>query len=476
VEQYDSGLARQVFEKVSAITKINMPSPTATVLLISAIASGQGKTSVTAALARKLCQQGQRVRVFKTGADFIDPMILARACGQPVYSLDLWLLGLDACRALLARAAHEADVILIEGVMGLYDGSPSSADLARTFGVPVLVVIDASAMAQTAGAVVLGLRDFGPVDLAGVVANRIASPGHAQMVAGALREVPLLASLPRQAQSLPERHLGLVLPDEVDALDAMLDQLAQQLQIDWAAWQQLPRQSFAAALPAGADADATVATQPPLHGKTIAIARDAAFAFIYPANLDCLRALGADLCFFSPLQDQAVPAHADALWLPGGYPELYAATLAQASQWQASVRAAQQRQMPILAECGGMMVLAEELCDIDGKTWPMAGLLAGRIVMQSRLAALGPQSLSTPHGTLRGHAFHFSRFETSLAALMYTHKPTHTGEPASAAQGKSDRHGEAVYRVGNLTASYFHAWFASCPRTTAGLFLPSAAL
>lgn len=453
-----------------------MPPPAATVLLISAIASGQGKTSVTAALARKLCQQGQRVRVFKTGADFIDPMILARACGQPVYSLDLWLLGLDACRALLAQAAHEADVILIEGVMGLYDGSPSSADLARAFGVPVLVVIDASAMAQTAGAVVLGLRDFGPVELAGVVANRIASPGHAQMVAGALREVALLASLPRQAQSLPERHLGLVLPDEVDALDALLDQLAQQLQIDWAAWQQLPRQSFAAAL--HAEAGDTVATQPPLHGKTIAIARDAAFAFIYPANLDCLRALGAELCFFSPLQDQAVPAHADALWLPGGYPELYAATLAQAGQWQSSIRAAQQRQMPIMAECGGMMVLAEELCDIEGKTWPMAGLLAGRIVMQNRLAALGPQSLATPQGTLRGHAFHFSRFETTLAALMYTNKPArkHTGEPADAANDKSAGDGEAVYRVGNLTASYFHAWFASCPHSTASLFLPSAAL
>lgn len=177
------------------------------VVMVAAVSSGQGKTTCTAALARKLVKLGQRVRVFKCGPDFIDPMLLERATGAPVRTLDLWMVGPDQCRSQLAQAALEADVILIEGVMGLYDGTPSSADVARTFGVPVLAVIDASAMAQTAGAIVMGLRDYGPVDMAGVIANRVASENHGKMVAASLRDIPLIATMPRQQVSLPERHL-----------------------------------------------------------------------------------------------------------------------------------------------------------------------------------------------------------------------------------------------------------------------------
>jgi cobyrinic acid a,c-diamide synthase len=209
-------------------------------LLVAAVSSGQGKTTVTAALARKLVKLGQRVRVFKCGPDFIDPMLLERASGAPVQSLDLWMVGHELCRRQLAQAAAEADVILIEGVMGLYDGTPSSADLAREFGVPVMAVIDAGAMAQTAGALVHGLRDYGPVEMAGVIANRVASEGHAKMVAASLRDIPLFATLPKQAKSLPERHLGLVLPGEVQDIDQLLDQLADQLAFDQAAWTACP--------------------------------------------------------------------------------------------------------------------------------------------------------------------------------------------------------------------------------------------
>ncbi|MFC3109734.1 cobyrinate a,c-diamide synthase [Undibacterium arcticum] len=424
----------------------------ATVVLVSAVASGQGKTTVTAALARKLQHQGKRVRVFKTGPDFIDPMLLERASGAPVHSLDLWIVGLDACRQLLAQAALESDVILIEGVMGLYDGNPSSADLARAFGVPVLAVIDAAAMAQTTGALVLGLRDYGPVDLAGVIANRVGSAGHAGMVADALRDVPLLGSLQRQEKSLPERHLGLVLPAEVTELEQLLDQLAEQLQLDEAAWQRLAPTTL----------PAPVVQQPPaaaLAGKTIAIARDAAFAFLYPANLDCLRELGADLCFFSPLADQPVPLDADALYLPGGYPELHAATLAQAANWQQSVRGFHAASKAIFAECGGMMVLAETLVDQSGTASPMVGLLPGQVQMQARLAGLGSQGVATAHGQLRGHTFHYSRFDTDATPVAHTIK-----HPSGAA-------GEAVYRVGTLSASYFHAYFPSCPTAVAALFL-----
>ncbi|MTV41691.1 cobyrinate a,c-diamide synthase [Duganella radicis] len=420
-------------------------------VLVAAVSSGQGKTTITAALARKLVKLGQRVRVFKCGPDFIDPMLLERASGAPVRSLDLWMVGKDLCSQQLAQAATEADVILIEGVMGLYDGTPSSADLAREFGVPVLAVIDAGAMAQTAGALVHGLRDYGPVDMAGVIANRVASEGHAKMVASSLRDIPLFGTLPKQARSLPERHLGLVLPGEVNDIDQLLDDLAGELVFDTAAWDKLP--------PVRIEAMPAPLPPPLLAGKTIAIARDAAFMFLYPANLDILRAMGATLKFFSPLADETVPAEADAVYLPGGYPELHAEQLSQAHNWTASIRAAHAAGMPILAECGGMMALAETLADQSGAIWEMAGLLPGAVAMQPRLAGLGSQGLPTPQGVLRGHTFHYSKLATGLAPAAYTIKHP------SAIQG------EAWYRAGSLSASYFHAYFASNPAASAALFM-----
>ncbi|MFC4932017.1 cobyrinate a,c-diamide synthase [Massilia sp. GCM10023247] len=431
--------------------------PGARIVLVAAVASGQGKTTVTAAIARSLARAGQRVRVFKCGPDFIDPMLLERASGAPVHTLDLWMVGLEECRARLADAARDADTVLVEGVMGLYDGTPSAADLARAFGIPVLAVIDASAMAQTAGAVALGLRDYGPVDLAGVLANRVASAGHARMVADSLRDIALLGSLPRQPQALPERHLGLVVPDELPELDAHLDALADALELDEAAWQALPL-----LLPEGLEGPEPPAVEALLAGRTIAIARDAAFCFLYPANLDTLRRLGAQLAFFSPLADEPVPAAADAVYLPGGYPELHGAALSGAARWRASINAANAAGLPILAECGGMMALADELTDPDGRRWPMAGVLPGVVRMGARLAGLGSQALATAAGTLRGHTFHYSRFDTPLAPQQHTLRHP-AGTP-----------GEAVYRAGALTASYFHGYFASNPQAAASLFMRAA--
>jgi cobyrinic acid a,c-diamide synthase len=421
-------------------------------LLIAAVASGQGKTTVTAALARKLVRLGQRVRVFKCGPDFIDPMLLERASGAPVRTLDLWMVGPEQCRAQLARAAAEADVILIEGVMGLYDGTPSSADLAREFGVPVMAVIDASSMAQTAGALVHGLRDYGPVDMAGVIANRVASENHAKMMAASLRDIPLFGTMPRQTRSLPERHLGLVLPGEVSDIDGLLDTLADQLVLDEAAWDRL--RAIDIAIPTSMAPE----PEPTLAGKTIAIARDPAFMFLYPANLDTLQALGATLTFFSPLADEPVPDGADAVYLPGGYPELHAEALSRAGAWKSSMRAAHEKGVPIVAECGGMMALADTLADQSGAIWPMAGLLTGSVAMQPRLAGLGPQALPTEQGILRGHTFHYSKLATTVQPAA------HTIKHPSAIQG------EAWYRAGSLTASYFHAYFPSNPAAVAALF------
>jgi len=419
-------------------------------VLVAAMSSGQGKTSVTAALARKLVRQGQRVRVFKCGPDFIDPMLLERASGAPVHTLDLWMVGVEECRRRLHDAARECDAILVEGVMGLYDGSPSAADLAREFGIPVLAVIDASAMAQTAGAVARGLRDYGPVDMAGVIANRIASDGHAKMVAASLRDIPLLGWLRRQYTPLPERHLGLVTPSDVDGLEALLDGLADGLQFEEAAWEALPLLEQSA--------PEWEHPAPLLAGRTIAIARDAAFCFLYPANLDLLRQMGAQLRFFSPLNDEPVPPDADAVFLPGGYPELHGATLSAAARWQEAIRAVHARGTPIVAECGGMMALASAITDKEGQRWPMAGLLPGEVRMQPRLAGLGAQAMQTPQGPLRGHTFHYSRLETQEPALSHTVKTSTGGE------------GEAVYRIGSLSASYFHAYFPSNPVAVAALF------
>ncbi|WMW79285.1 cobyrinate a,c-diamide synthase [Undibacterium cyanobacteriorum] len=451
----------------------------APILMISAIGSGQGKTSVTAALARRLVQAGKKVRVFKTGADFIDPMMLEFAAGSSVESLDLWLTGAETCRTLLAQAAAEADLVLVEGVMGLYDGSPSSADLAKAFDIPVVLVIDASAMAQTIGAVATGLRDYGGVQLAGVIANRVAAPGHVAMLKESLRDLPLLGHLPRQTKIFPERHLGLVLPEEQADLNAVVDDLARNLVLDESWWQarmtSLPHSEMSAENRHGqcSHASSTVLAHrtesQSLAGRCIAIARDPAFAFIYPANIACLISLGAELVFFSPLCDEAVPEYADAVFLPGGYPELHAEVLSRARLWQASIRRKHSKGLPIVAECGGMMALASQLIDQDSRTWAMAGLLEGSIHVETRLQALGMQSLASSYGQLRGHSFHFSRFETRLSPSQYAVKQNASIKDTSEIQ-EQDR-GEAVYRMHGLIASYFHAYFPSNPSATAALFL-----
>jgi cobyrinic acid a,c-diamide synthase len=267
----------------------------------------------------------------------------------------------------------------------------------------------------------------------------------------------LLGSLPKQTESLPERHLGLVLPSELPSIETLLDNLAAQLSFDSTAWSALPIIDFAAA---SSEMDAPAAS---LAGRTIAVARDAAFAFIYPANIDTLAKLGARIVWFSPLADEPVPTDADAVYLPGGYPELHARQLAHATSWQASIRVAHEQGKPIVAECGGMMAIAESLTDVDGVTWQMASLLPGHVRMQNRLAGLGPQAMPTANGPLRGHTFHYSRLETNVAPVAHTSKRPSGGE------------GEAVYRLGSLHASYFHAYFPSNPEAVAALFSRSAA-
>ncbi|MBY0453572.1 MAG: cobyrinate a,c-diamide synthase [Burkholderiaceae bacterium] len=438
-------------------------------LLIAAPASGQGKTTVTAALARLHSRQGRRVRVFKCGPDFLDPHWHQLASGAPVHSLDGWMTGAADVDARLHAAAQESDLILIEGVMGLFDGTPSAADLAQRLNLPVLAVFDASAMASTLGALAYGLVHYQPgLRWAGVLANRVASTHHAQLLQAGMRDPALWqgalarVTLGDGPSLLPERHLGLVaaheLGDALERLDAAADALSQTPlgQRTMAQWQQWSV-DFAAPGAAQGLEGIDSAIGPWLQGRTVAVARDAAFSFIYPANLDCLEAMGARLAFFSPLAGEGLPA-CDAVWLPGGYPELHAHALMANQPVQADLRAHWAAGKPLWAECGGMVALCEGITDRDGQFAPLWGLLPGRAVLQPRLAGLGMQQLSTDAGVLRGHTFHYSRLESTVPVLTRSSRPGQPPEP-----GK----GEALYQHGSLVASYFHAWFASNPKAVA---------
>ena len=429
--------------------------PVCPALLVAAPASGQGKTTVVAALARLHARQGRRVKVFKCGPDFLDPQIHAVASGQPCDNIDLRLAGEADARWRLAKAAAENDLILVEGVMGLHDGEPSAAQLARQLGLPILLVLDASAMAGSFGAVAWGLKHYREgAPVTAVLANRVGSVYHGDLCRQTLPDdIAWTGALPREAgAALPERHLGLLPAAEIADLAARIDTMADAL-ADTPAAQLPPPVAFAAAeLPA---------LPPLLAGRTIAVGRDAAFCFLYPANLACLEGMGARLVFFSPLADATLPA-CDAVWLPGGYPELYGPQLAANRAMAAALAAHVAAGKPLLAECGGMMACFGHLTTVEGERHAAFGLLPGETRMQTRLAALGMQLLDLPAGTLGGHTFHYSTCETSLAPALRGRR----------LNGAGDKPGEPVFRQGGLTASYLHTYFPSGPAAAASLFLP----
>ncbi len=430
--------------------------PRCPALFVAAPASGQGKTTVTAALARLHARQGRTVRLFKCGPDFLDPQIHQFASGQPCHTLDLGMCGVADAAWRLAAAAETADLILIEGVMGLYDGQPSGADIACRFGVPVMAVIDARAMAQTFGALAHGLATFQPdLPFSGVLANYVGSAGHAELLRASLPPgLRFYGAIPKDAEAaLPERHLGLLQASEITDLGQRLDRIADHLAATGAAELPPPVEFPAASAPV---------VPPLLAGRTLAVARDAAYGFLYPANLDTLRSLGARLEFFSPLAGDALPV-CDAVWLPGGYPELYAAELATRRELWTALSAHVAAGRPVLAECGGMMSLFARLRDQSGHVHALGDLLPGEVAMQPRLSALGTQTVTLPEGDFCGHTFHYSKASTPLLPIAHA-TPLSTRRRGQA--------GEAIYRQRRLTASYLHLYFPSNPVATAHLFLP----
>ena len=435
-------------------------------LFIAAPASGQGKTTVTAALARYYKNQGKRVSVFKTGPDYLDPQILEQASGRPVEQLDIWMAGENYCRKMLFDAAQNSDLILIEGVMGLYDGEPSSADLAALFGIPIALVMDVKGMAQTVAAVVHGLASYrDDINVIGLLANKCGSQRHAELIQEALpNNMKLLATLARDEKiSLPERHLGLVQANEVrDQLEERFNHGVQAL-IDGGISTLESSGLFNTLLPVEFSAP-RIQESPndikhqALKGKSIAIAKDEAFSFIYAANVKMLQSLGARCIYFSPIHDSCMP-DVDALWLPGGYPELHAKVLAENDSMLKSINDFFNANKPILAECGGFLYCLNTLTDLRNNTYPMLGLLQGEGAMRGKRGCQGMQTAQLIEGDVQAHAHHRSRCETLLQPVSY---------------GKRQRHsapGESIYRQRYLTASYLHLFFPSNPKAICALFL-----
>jgi cobyrinic acid a,c-diamide synthase len=420
-------------------------------IVIAAPRSGSGKTVVTLGLLAALRQEGVVVAPAKTGPDYIDPTFLGRAAMRDAVNLDPWSMAPRRIKQLAAMQATGADLLLVEGVMGLFDGAAdgfgSTADLAELLELPVVMVVDADRQSQSVAPLVAGFANWRVgVRVAGVILNRVASTKHERMLVDALAAtgIPCLGAIPRNpALVLPERHLGLVLPGEVGAFAGFLDEAATALgtYVDLARFRSI-------AAPLG-DSEAESPGLAPL-GQRIAIARDDAFAFAYPHLLDGWRAMGAALSFFSPLANEGPAADADAVFLPGGYPELHGATLAAASHFKASLLAARDRDALIYGECGGFMVLGEALVDKAGTSHAMAGLLPvttridrpKRILGYRRLVQSG--DLPWP-SHLNGHEFHYSSAKQSRLPPLFA---------ATNARGDAMPPMGAV--IGRVMGSYAH--------------------
>ncbi len=395
-----------------------MSAPATPALIVAAPASGSGKTVLTLALLRHLRNAGVAVSSFKVGPDYIDPAFHAAASGRVCHNLDGWAMRPTTLARLAAAAGADADLVIGEGVMGLFDGATggagSTAELAARAGWPVVLVVDVGGQAASAAATVVGFAGHrAGVDVAAAIFNRVGGAGHTRLLRDAMADsdVPLLGCVPRDpGLTLPDRHLGLVQAAEHADLDAFLDAAADIVarHIDVGALRDLAR-------PGRLPAPDGVTTLPPL-GQRIAVARDTAFAFAYPAALDGWRAAGAELLAFSPLAGDAPDGTADAVYLPGGYPELHAGTIAGNAAFLDGLRAAAGAGKPVYGECGGYMVLGDGLVDAEGARHAMAGLLPLETSFAERRLHLGyRQAVLSGDGPLgaggtafRGHEFHYA--------------------------------------------------------------------
>jgi cobyrinic acid a,c-diamide synthase len=427
-------------------------------LIIAAPHSGAGKTTVTLAVLAALKQRGVAVRAAKAGPDYIDPAFHAAATAEPSINLDSWAMPRPLLDTMAAQASDGAAIFVIEGVMGLFDGANrpsgergSTADLAAHFHLPVVLVLDVSRQAQSAAAVVRGFATHDPaVRIAGVILNRVASERHSTMIAAAIAElgIPVFGAVPRAAEiALPERHLGLVQAGEHSDLAVLIARLAtiaeNHLDLDGI---------VKSAEPLAVTATLNAPALPP-PGQRVALAHDRAFSFVYPHLLAAWRQSGAEIIPFSPLADEAPPEHADSCWLPGGYPELHAGTLAAARKFADGLKRFGQTR-PVHGECGGYMVLGEGLEDATGQRHMMTGLLGHATSFAKRKLHLGYRSarllgdtaLGRRETTLRGHEFHYASLISAGSDQPF----------AELADAEGRKLGPAGGRRGHVTGTFFH--------------------
>lgn len=438
--------------------------------LIAGTSSGTGKTTVTLAIAAALRRRGLVVQLFKGGPDFLDTSHHSRIAGRKARNVDTWMLSRTTNVEIFARASRGADVAIVEGMMGLFDGKSgageegSSAEIAKLLRLPVVLVVDAGKSARSVAAMVLGFEMFdAELPLAGVILNRVANERHFEMLEMAIAarcHAPVLGWLPREpAISIPERHLGLRTAQESreedleQERDALASVAERGLQMD-----------RLLALRCGLERAPEVAAKTAEMRLRVGVACDAAFSFYYEDNLDLLREHGAEIVFFSPLADRELPQDLDALYLGGGYPELHAEALSANASMLRSVREFAASQRPVYAECGGMMYLATSLTTVEQKTYAMAGVLTSHVEMTPKLRHFGyvevevmEDCLLGPKGTaMRGHSFHYSQM-TGAEELPACYRVCYS------LSGRTEREGFAVAGA-KVLASYVHLHFRSNPK------------
>jgi cobyrinic acid a,c-diamide synthase len=428
-------------------------------ILIAAPASGEGKTTVTTGIMAALRRRGLRVQGFKVGPDFIDPTFHRAATGRASYNLDGWMLSREVNTELCARASADADVVVIEGVMGLFDGKnpPSlagtTAEIAMWLDAAVTLVLDASAMAGSAAAIVHGFDTLIPeLPVAAVICNKVAGEKHYGYLRDAITarcRPELLGYLPLDSNiTIPDRHLGLHMAEETCTPERLL-RMSEWIEshIDLDRLLELSNRPRVAGL-------ARNAPPQPVKIARIGIARDAAFCFYYESNLEALRLCGAELVEFSPIGDAGLPPDLDGIYLGGGYPELHAAALSGNFSMRRSVQEFAGSGAPVYTECGGFMYLCDAIVDADGNRWPMAGVFPTCSRMQKRLAKLGYIEVEScesdgwlaPGERARGHEFRYSTMDRMPESIARVYR-----EPAEG------------YRMGGVIGSYIHLHFLSCP-------------
>ncbi len=430
-------------------------------IVVAGTHSGCGKTTVTLGLLSALRKKGLEVQPFKAGPDFIDTGLHRLITGRPSRNLDLWMCGKQYAIECYKRHAENADIAVVEGAMGMYDGESSTAMLASTLGAPVILVVDAYGMAESAGAVVRGFDTGMPSNLLyGVIFNRVASENHFIRLKDSVRKVPVLGYIPRDLDfEIPHRHLGLVVAEEAPIACAGIDKLTEAVIAHVDLDQLLETANMGKVFcPDPPTPRCAVSGVPGVRVK-IAVAYDKAFCFYYEDNLDLLRQAGAEIIFFSPLSGPQIPADADAVYIGGGYPELYGEALSGNSAMLASVNAWVSSGRPLYAECGGLMYLSQGIYDFNGNFFKMAGVLPFETQMNKGGLHLGYREiklegdciLGKKGENLRGHEFHYSGIVNSAETNRIYSVCDRSGKPLA----------DEGYRLNRTLASYVHLHFAS---------------